>query len=196
VVRYVGLDKTGEKLLAETEAGVVLWDVTSGQEMGVVGERFPFGSSFCFSNDQRHFATGGAGVVKIGDAKTGKAIRDISQDCCTMNLCFSSDGNWIASGLRGVAMNKYVEVFEVATGRRVSGPGEHSKGLTGAVFLDKDQCLLTTAADGTMKFWHLPGGLELLRLKIADSIYQPTCHVNGSLILWNQRSGPRYFSFK
>ena len=62
--------------------------------------------------------------------------------------------------------------------------------------LDGDQCLLSTAADGTMKFWHVPSGSELLRMKLGDWVDPPTCHANGSLILWNQRSGPRYFWLK
>jgi WD40 repeat protein len=102
----------------------------------------------------------------------------------------------ISSGLRGVPANRYLGVFDVATGKALFDHAEHGKGITGAIFLNEDKCLLSTAADGTMKFWHVPSGTELLRMKLADSIYQPTCHVKGSTILWNQRSGPRYFSFK
>ena len=196
VIRYVGLDKTGDKLIADTEAGLVLWDVAGNKEIGVVGERFLFGSSFCFSDDQRHFATGGDASVTIRDVTTGKKVREISHATHTMQLCFSSDGRLIASGLRGVPFNKHVGVFDVATGKTVFDRAEHGKGITGAVFLDDDNCLLSTAADGTMKFWHVPSGTELLRMKMSESIYQPSCHVNGSTILWNQRGGPRYFSFK
>ena len=72
----------------------------------------------------------------------------------------------------------------------------HTKGITGLVFLDEGKCLLSTAADGTMKFWHVPSGTELLALRMRESIYQPTSGDDGSVILWNQRSGTRYFSLK
>ena len=196
VIRYVGLDKTGEKLIAETESGLVLWNVADSKEIGMVGERFLFGSSFCFSDDQRHFATGGNASVVIHDVNTGKRVREISHSTHTMHLCFSSDGRLIASGLRGVPLNRYLGVFDVATGKPLFDHAEHGKGVTGVAFLDDDKCLLSTAADGTMRFWHVPSGTELLRMKLADSIYQPSCHVRGSTILWNQRGGPRYFTFK
>ncbi len=196
VIMQVGLNQTGDKLLADTGEGPVLWDVAGDQEIGVVGERLVFGASFCFSNDQRHFATGGDASVMIRDIKTGKTVREISHDTNTMQLCFSSDGGLIASGLRGDPFKKHVGVFEVATGKAVFDHAAHGRGITGVVFLDNDKCLLSTAADGTMKFWHVPSGTELLRMKISESIYQPTCHVHGTTILWNQRSGPRYFSFK
>lgn len=196
IIGTVGLDKTGDNLIADTDEGPVLWDIAANKEIGVVGERLLFGASYCFSNDQQHFATGGLASVVIRDIKTGKKVREMSHATHTMQLCFSSDGQMIASGLRGVPFNKHVGVFDVATGKTVFDHAEHGKGITGVVFLDKDKCLLSTAADGTMKFWHVPSGTELLRMKMTESIYQPTCHVNGSMILWNQRSGPRYFSWK
>lgn len=196
VIMQVGLDKTGGKLISDTTEGPVLWDVAANKEIEPVGTRLLFGSSFCFSRDQRQFATGGDASVIIRDVKTGKQIREIPHATHTMQLCFSSDGRLIASGLRGVPFNKHVGVFEVATGKAVFDHAEHGKGITGVVFLDDDKCLLSTAADGTMKFWHVPSGTELLRMKLSESIYQPSCHVNGSTILWNQRGGPRYFSFK
>ena len=195
-VMQVCLDKTGDHLIAETDAGLVLWDLPGNAEIGVVGERFNFGSSFSFSSDQRHFATGGDSSVIIQEVKTGKKVREISHATHTMQLRFSKDGKLIASGLRGVPFNKHVSVFDVATGKTVIDRAEHGRGITGVEFLDNDQCLLSTAADGTMKFWHIPSGTELLRMKLADSIYQPTCHANGCLILWNQRNGPRYFRLK
>jgi WD40 repeat protein len=71
----------------------------------------------------------------------------------------------------------------------------HRQGLaTGLLFLDQGKCLLSTSADGTMKFWHVPSGTELLAINLGGSIYQPSSHVDGSILLWNQRSGPRYFT--
>jgi WD40 repeat protein len=195
-IMQVCLNKTGDKLIADTETGLVLWDVAGNAEIAVVGERYVFGGAFCFSGDQVHCATGGLNRVNIDDVKTGKKVREIGHATHPMQLCFSSDGKLIASGLRGVPFNKHVSVFDVATGKTVIDRAEHGKGITGVAFLDDDKCLLSTAADGTMKFWHVPSGTELLRMKLADSIYQPSCHVNGSTILWNQKSGPRYFSFK
>ena len=196
IIRYVGLDKTGEKLIAETESGVTLWNVADDAEIGVVAERYLFGASFSFSDDQRHFATGGNGSVVIHDAGTGKNVREISHGTYTMQLCFSSDGQLIASGLRGVPINRYLGVFDVATGKTIFDHAEHGKGITGVVFLDDNKCVLSTAADGTLRFWHVPSGTELLRMQMPESIYQPSCHVTGSTILWNQRSGPRYLKFK
>ena len=194
-VRYVSIDKHGEKLLAETEHGVVLWDIHGDKEIGVVADRYNFGTALCFSNDQHHFATGGLYSVQIHDAKTGETIREIRHAPYTMHLCFSPDSRYIASGLRG-SLNKWLGVFDVATGETVFDRAKHDKGITGIVFLDNGKCLLSTAADGTMKFWHVPSGTELLTMRMSESIYQPSSTVDSTAILWNQRSGPRCFSLK
>jgi WD40 repeat protein len=112
-----------------------------------------------------------------------------------MHLCFSPDGRHIASGLRG-SLNRWLGVFEVATGKTVFDHAEHDKGITGLLFLDDGKCLLSTSADGSMKFWHVPSGTELLAIRIGESIGQPSGTLDRSVILWNQHSGPRYFSFK
>jgi WD40 repeat protein len=87
-------------------------------------------------------------------------------------------------------------VFDVSTGETVFDRAKHDKGITGLVFLDHGKCLLSTAADGTIKFWHVPSGTELLTMRMDDSIYQPSINADGSIVLWNQRSGPRYFLIK
>ena len=194
-IRYLSIDKNGEKLLAETEHGVLLWDIHGDREIGVVADRYNFGTALCFSNDQRHFATGGLNSVQIHEAKTGETIQEIKHAPYTMHLCFSPDGRYIASGLRG-SVNKWLGVFDVETGEKTFDHAEHEKGITGLVFLDDGKCLLSTAADGTMKFWHVPSGTELLTMRMGESIYQPSSTVDSSTILWNQRSGPRYFSLK
>ncbi len=194
-VRYVSVDENGSKMLAETEEGVVLWDIRGGKEIGVVADRYRFGTAFCFSKVTAHFATGSLSSVHIHDAQTGKIIREISQDPYPMQLCFSEDGRYIASGLRG-SLNKWLGVFDVATGATVFDHAEHEKGITGLLFLDKGTCLLSTSADGHIKFWHVPSGTELLALNLGESVYQPSNAVDGSIILWNQRSGPRYFSIR
>jgi WD40 repeat protein len=191
-IRYVAIDKDGTRLLAETEEGVVLWDVKHNQQIAIVGERYNFGTSLCFSNDQRHCATGGLSSIAIYDTTDGKKVREINHAPYTMHLCFSDDGRFIASGLRG-SLNKYFGVFEVESGNTVFDHAEHDKGITGLIFVDDGKCLLSTAADGTLKFWHIPSGIELLTMKMGTSIYQPSVTLDGSIVLWNQRSGPRYF---
>ena len=64
------------------------------------------------------------------------------------------------------------------------------------MFVDDGKCLLSTAADGTMKFWHVPSGTELLSMKMGASIYQPSVTLDRFTVFWNQRSGPRYFLMK
>lgn len=194
-VRYVAVNKDGSKILAETEEGVVLWDKSRDQETGIVGKRYNFGTALCFSNDQRRCATGGLFSVLIHDVNTGKQIREIGHAPYTMHLCFSPDGQYIASGLRG-SLNKWLGVFDVSTGETVFDRAKHDKGITGLVFLDNGKCLMSTSADGTIKFWHVPSGTELLTMRMGTSIYQPSINADGSSILWNQRSGPRYFLMK
>ncbi len=191
-VRSVAINGDGSRILAETQAGVVLWDSTSGQEIGVVSPTYNFGTAMAFSGDRRHCATGGLFSIVIVDANTGESIREIKHAPYTMHLCFSPDGQRIASGLRG-SLNKWLGVFDVATGDKVFDGARHDKGITGVLFLDGGGSLLSTSADGAVKVWHVPSGTELLSLKMAGSVYQPSVSADGKIVLWNQRGGPRYF---
>ena len=190
-VRYVAANHDGSKILAETKTGIVLWDRRRDEELGMVGERYRFGAALAFGSNGL-CATGGLAKVSIFNADTGKRVREMAHAPYTMHLCFSDSGKYIASGLRG-SLNKWLGVFDVATGEKVFDRARHEKGVTGLAFLDQDTRLLSTSADGTIKLWHVPSGKELLALRMGSSVYQPSVQRNGSVILWNQRSGPRYF---
>ena len=190
--RRVRIDKTGQYVMAETKEGIVLWNVTEKEEIGVVGERLNFVTVFCFSNDGKHFATAGASDVKIHDVETGKVLHKFGQAPYPGELAFSEDGQHIACGLRG-SLNKWLGVFDVATGKTVFDRAKHVKGITGLVFLDQGKCLLATSVDGALKFWHVPSGTQLLSIEMGTSIFQPTLGDDKSLVLWNKRGGPRYF---
>jgi len=192
LVRRVRIDKTGQNVMAEMQDGIVLWSVSRKKEVGVVGKRLVFNTSFCFSEDQKHFATAGAADFKIHNVTTGEIISSVGQAPYPGELAFSKDGKYLASGLRG-SLNKWLGVFEVATGKTVFDRAKHKKGITGLVFLDEGKCLLATSVDGALKFWHVPSGTQLLAIEMGASIFQPTCSADGSVILWNKRGGPRCF---
>jgi WD40 repeat protein len=194
-VRYAVLDKQGERLLAETEHGVMLWNLAEDHQVGRVAERYNFGTAMTFSYDDQHFATGGLFHIQLHDTETGNALQRTRHAPYTMHLRFSPDGKRIASGLRG-SLNNWVGVFDVESGEAVFDRGLHAKGVTGLLFLDGGDCLLSCSVDGSLKFWDVPGGKELLSITLEEAVYEPSMTSDGRVILWNQPGGPRYFPLK
>ncbi|MCO6456823.1 MAG: hypothetical protein J5I93_16105 [Pirellulaceae bacterium] len=192
-VRNVAVNHDGTRMLAETREGVVLWDPQAEREIATVGKRYNIGTALCFSDDGRYCATGGLHSIVICMAHDGQVVREIQHAPYTMHLAFSADGKHVASGLRG-SLNKWLGVFDVATGETVFDRAPHDQGITGLEFVDEGTRLLSTSADGTLKFWHLPSGQQLLALNMGASIFLPSVSRDGQRILWNQRSGPRYLS--
>jgi len=136
---------------------VVLWDVQTGERIGVVGNEFDQVLAADISADQQLVALGGPNkLVKIYATKNGKLLHSIKKhtDWVTA-IAFSPDGKLLASADRSGGLI----VWESDKGKEyITLPG-HKEMITGIAFMMG--VVASGSEDGTVKLWDVKEGKEI-----------------------------------
>jgi WD40 repeat protein len=118
-------------------------------------------NALAFSPDGRTLVSGAGeptrgGEIKFWDVATGDLVRELKDphSDAVLSLAFSRDGARLASG----AADRFVRVFDVATGRRIFSLEGHAHHVLGVAFKADGRRLVSSAADGQAKLWNLVSG--------------------------------------
>jgi WD40 repeat protein len=177
-VGYVRFSPDGTMLAISTldsenpDAGVYVWDVRSGRQVTRIADAYPAIGSVAWRPDGKALAAltiradGGAWVAEW-DPVSGKVIRWVaSQAQTTFSLAYGVDGDRLAVG-RG---DGGVELWEPATGTRISANFEHRKtsssedGTPVLVAMSKDQLATASTTDNKIRFWNPRTGALVLAI--------------------------------
>lgn len=137
---------------------VVLWDVTTGERAGTVGNETDAVLAADISPDHQFVALGGADRrLKIFQTKDGKQTATIKKHTEWVTaLAFSPDGKYLASGDR----NGGIEVWETGTDPKpFSTLAGHKAGVTALAFMPG--VLASASEDGKVTLWNVKDGTEM-----------------------------------
>ena len=156
----------GKTLAAGNRGGVILWDVSTGQELlllTVIPGRANVGFlSVAFSPDGKTLASGdGDGCIRLWDVATGKRLRKMERHRQWVEaVAFSPDGKTLASG----GFDHAVRLWDSATGEELC-PGEgHQHRVVGFAFAPDGKTLASYGHDATVRLWDAATGKELRQL--------------------------------
>ena len=163
-VNVVRFSRSGSVLLAAGgragASGVaVMWDVTSGQRIGVVGDELDEVMAADISPDHAMVALGGSGrLVNVYSTETGDVLYTIKKhtDWIT-SLAFSTDGVLLASGDR----NGGLHVWESWTGRDYATLKGHSASINSIAWRADSNVMASASLDTTIKLWELNNGTQV-----------------------------------
>ena len=117
--------------------------------------------SIDFSPDGKLVATGGgdpsrSGELMLWDVATGNLVRNIedAHSDTIFDLDFSRDGKLILSG----AADKFVKIFEVATGKFVKSFEGHTHHVLGVGWKADGSVIASAGADNAIKVWNVETG--------------------------------------
>lgn len=109
-----------------------------------------------FSGDGKLLATGGGapsrgGELKLWDVVSGKLVREFTEahSDTVFAVEFSADNKLIAS----CAADKFVKVFDVATGKFVKSFEGHTHHVLGVSWMSDGRTLASSGADNVVKVW-------------------------------------------
>jgi hypothetical protein len=137
---------------------VVLWDVATGERIGVVGNEADAVLAADISPDQQYVALGGPNKqVKIYSTKTGRQTGLIKKHTEWITaIAYSPDGRYLATADR----NGGVEVWEAAAEPKPFNtlPG-HKVACTALAFMPG--VLASASEDGKVSLWNVKEGTEI-----------------------------------
>ncbi len=153
--------RNGKLLLAAGGHGadsgkVVLFDVTTGQRITVIGDESDSVLAADISPNHKWIALGGpAKLVKIFSTETGELKHKIKKhtDWVT-SIEFSPDGEMLASGDR----NGGVYAWDPETGGILFTLGDHKDMITDMSWRADSQMLATASEDGRVILWYAEDG--------------------------------------
>jgi WD40 repeat protein len=167
----VAFHPNGRHLLTGQQDGAIrVWEVGTRHELGKLGIHEKAIRGLAFSADGRHLASMSVvGEVKLWDATRldeqldGTAelpvapMRARSPGVC-VNLAFSPDGRFLASGGEGYA----VRIWDVKTGREARDPLRgHKEDIYAVAFSPDGRWLASAGEDTTVRVWDCRAGYKL-----------------------------------
>jgi WD40 repeat protein len=121
-------------------------------------------TALAFSPDNKLLASGGgdpsrSGELKLWNVADGTLARDLPEahSDTVFGLDFSSDGKYLAS----CAADKFVKVFDVATGKFVRSFEGHTHHVLGVRWRADGKVLASCGADNVVKVWDFVTGDQL-----------------------------------
>lgn len=159
----LSFSRNGKLLLAgggrPAKAGrVVVWDITSGKRLMVVGDEFDSILGADMSPDQSLIAMGGPGrLVKIFDTKTGALVNKIKKhtDWVTA-IAFSPDGRYLASADR----NGGIIIWDPDNAQEMFTLAGHKAAITSLSWRSDGNLLASSGEDGAIKLWEMREGKQ------------------------------------
>ena len=132
-------DADGRRIAAAGLGGVSLWEVTSGESVGVLDVP---SHDVAFSPDGTRLAVAGDdGVTSLWEAPTGERLADLRQPARVSSVAWHDDGRFVLTGGSDGAW-----LWDVATAQSL----QHFPGATGSVAFAPDGDILLGRNDGTV----------------------------------------------
>ncbi|PAY17533.1 hypothetical protein CKO51_20950 [Rhodopirellula sp. SM50] len=161
-VQSLDLDVKDQRLASCGEDGTLrIWDVASGQEVGVIESGHEGKPVFAvrYSHDGKSLASGGGdGNVRLWDPITMKqqvALVGHRRDVRT--VAFAPDDATIASG----SNDRDVRIWRVATGESIRSLRGHTGMVLCTAFTADGRYLISGSNDHTIRFWNHATGEEV-----------------------------------
>ena len=149
----------GKKLVSGTVGGEgQMWDAETGAELAsffAVQEPGPGGfvsyenriTALAFSSNGALLAVGSSQKIRLLGSSKQPRLKDVPRD--TKSLAFSPDDTVLVAGLR----NGGIELFDMATGEKISTLNGHTATVETLVFSPDGKTLASTGQDGTILVW-------------------------------------------
>jgi WD40 repeat protein len=170
-VQALAYTADGRLISAAAQNGAVVWrggpNWTLARTIGTGDEKSPLINrvlALSFSPDGQRIATGGgvpsrSGEVKIWRVSDSALVREItpSHSDTVFSLDFSPDGKFLATA----SADKFVKVFDAASGKLIKQLSGHTHYVLGVSWKADGRTLASSGADKAVKLWSFPAGEQL-----------------------------------
>jgi len=173
---------------------VVIWDVTTGKRVIVVGEEFDSVLAADISRDQRFIALGGPSkMLRVYSTSTGEKLYEVKKHTEWITaVAFSPDNVLLATADRNGGMH----IWEAAGGQEYLTLEGHKQAVTDLSWRIDGNLLASSSEDGSVKLWEMLEGKSIKSINAHGGGVQSvefakdgnlvTCGRDKTAKLWNQ----------
>jgi WD40 repeat protein len=169
-------DGTMLALAADGGTIVVVWNYVDGKVIHRFRTRdkggfyVPRTHSLVFSADGKRLFSGDDRSAFVWNLESGKPVfrfmhQTEDKDAGTDTIVFSQDGRWLATVARVSGVSRHLQVWEVASGKRVHQFEVDKFGHCSATFSPKGDLLATASDDDKIRLWSMASGEEVQTLR-------------------------------
>jgi WD40 repeat protein len=164
-VTSIAFSEDEQQLVTASKDGTArIWNAATGAEIKKIeiGEKYSLEMAQVSPNGK--FAAAATLIgrnVHLFDLKNGRELRTLTNSYPLQKIAFSSDDSLIATYERAV-----VHVWNTATGNKVVDLVGHTKAVSTITFAAKDQKVITSSVDKTIRIWAMPAGNEIKRFDV------------------------------
>ena len=161
IIESLAFSPDGKMLVSGSYQEIAIWDPATGELKKKIGGFAHNVVAIAFSADGKLLGvTGGEptveGEVKIFEADTLKQVFELKNghSDTVYGICFSPDAKMIATG----SADKFVKVWEVATGKLVKSFEGHTHHVLDVGWTADGKLLASAGGDNTVKIWDFEKG--------------------------------------
>jgi WD40 repeat protein len=169
IPEYVGFSPDGKILMTGGLKQVVLWDVSSGARLRVLGGSEDndscSGRPSTISPDGAIIASKCLGSIQLWDARTGAKLRTLEDPRGqTTTLAFSPDGANLASG----HYDHSIKIWDVGAARILRTLRGHANNVTAVTYSPNGRILASRDQNNTtIKLWDVATGKEIRAITVS-----------------------------
>ncbi len=143
----------GSSLATAVWRSVVLWDTSTGEEVGALGDHDGVVLTAVYSPDGRLLASGGRdNIVTVWDMSSGARTLALEGHTSAVNFVrFSPDGRLLASA----SQDATVIIWEASTGRPIHVLRAHVGAVSSVSFSPDGNWIATSSSDRRISLWAL-----------------------------------------
>lgn len=165
---------------AQDDGTIRLWDVATGGQIAVLGDRAAPAYTLAFSPDGRLLASGSGSAVVLWDAAiSGPVGRFEGHTGSVRALAFSADGTLLASG----GDDGSIRVWDLVSATPLAVLDGHTAAVLEVAFSPDATLLSSASEDGTVRLWDVAGTGSTVLDERADPVRALAFSASGDLLI-------------
>lgn len=175
----------------EHQPGVILWDVSSGEQVSSLAGRGNIVSDMAFRSDGAVLAVIRNGVIEFWDLGTNSVIRTLEPLDSPRCIDFSPDGSLLAVGgsapftsdrEKAKQSQIFLNVYDLANNRWLNRFNGHLSQINDVEFSADGTLLASASDDYTARVWQVSTGKQLIKAVRADRVVSVALNKDNSLL--------------